>query len=278
MPVIVNLNGVDLFYESEGEGPPLVLVHGDWSDHTTWQTVVPALAESFRVVSYDRRGYSQSSRPAELGSTRDQEDDLAALIEALGLAPAHVVATSFGGVVALGLATRRPELMRSLVIHEPPLMALVADDPEIQPLLAPFAAHLGSVLERIGRGDHEGAARQFVEEIALGPGGWELLPEPNREIAVRNAPPFLGQLGDAAATALDRSALARLAVPTLLTEGSESPRWFPAIVAELARTAAGAERGRFQGAGHAPHLTHPDDYVTVVRSFLGSAERAGAVA
>jgi pimeloyl-ACP methyl ester carboxylesterase len=276
MPVIVNLNGVDLYYESEGEGPPLVLVHGDWSDHTSWQLVAPALAESFRVVRYDRRGFSRSSRPAELGPREHQEDDLAALIEALGLAPAHVVATSFGAAIALGLATRRPELMRSLVIHEPPLMGLVADDPEVQPLTAPVLVSFGAVLERIARGDLEGATRQFVEEIALGPGGWELLPEANREIAVRNALPFLDQHSDPGATAIDRAALAGLAVPTLVTEGAESPRWFHAIVAELADGAACAEAASFPGAGHAPHLTHPGDYASVVSAFLGSPERTSA--
>ena len=82
--------------------------------------MVPGLAESFRVVVYDRRGHSRSQRPDTPGSVDEDGDDLAALLEALELAPAHVVTNSYGGNIALRLATRRPEVFRSLSCHEPP--------------------------------------------------------------------------------------------------------------------------------------------------------------
>ena len=103
----VHVNHVRLYYEEQGAGEPLVLVHGGFSDHNNFRAVIPGLAASFRVVAYDRRGHSRSERPAPLGSRRDQEDDLAALIEALGLGPAHVAGTSFGSAIALGLAARK---------------------------------------------------------------------------------------------------------------------------------------------------------------------------
>jgi len=60
---IVTVNGVRLFYEIHGTGVPLVLVHGSWDSHRNWDLVVPRLAEVFRVLTYDRRGHSQSERP-----------------------------------------------------------------------------------------------------------------------------------------------------------------------------------------------------------------------
>jgi pimeloyl-ACP methyl ester carboxylesterase len=58
-----------LYYERAGErGAPLVLVHGSWGDHHNWESVVPSLAQSFRVLTYDRRGHSQSERPPGQGS------------------------------------------------------------------------------------------------------------------------------------------------------------------------------------------------------------------
>ena len=125
-------NGVRLYYEIHGGGEPLVLVHGSWVDATRWHFVVPGLAESFRVLVYDRRGHSRSERPDAPGSVDEDGDDLAALLETLDLAPAHVVTSSYGGNIALRLATRRPELFRSLSCHEPPLWSLLEGDPERQ--------------------------------------------------------------------------------------------------------------------------------------------------
>ena len=138
----IDVNGVRLYYELHGSGEPLVLVHGSWGDARSWRLVVPGLAESFRVVVYDRRGHSRSQRPDTPGSVDEDGDDLAALLEALDLAPAHVVTNSYGGNIALRLATRRPEVFRSLSCHEPPLWSLLADDPEPREILQQGARSL----------------------------------------------------------------------------------------------------------------------------------------
>lgn len=61
-------SGVELFYDVRGAGEPLVLVHGSWGDHHSWDPVVAPLSASFEVVVYDRRGHSQSERPAGRGA------------------------------------------------------------------------------------------------------------------------------------------------------------------------------------------------------------------
>src|ERR1700730_11341677 len=120
------VNGVELYYERSGSGEPLVLVHGSWSDHHNWDPVVSALAESFLVLAYDRRGHSASERPSGQGSVLEDADDLAALIDELDLATAHVAGNSFGAIIALRAASRRPDVFRSLIVHEPPLFGLLA--------------------------------------------------------------------------------------------------------------------------------------------------------
>ena len=85
---MVTVNGVGLAYEISGTGEiPLVMVHGSWSSRREWDPVVPQLAESFRVLTFDRRGHSESERPSGPGSVRENVADLAALIEHLELAP-----------------------------------------------------------------------------------------------------------------------------------------------------------------------------------------------
>ena len=88
------VNGVNLYYELHGTGEPLVLVHGSWAGTTQWGFVLPDLAKSFNVLVYDRRGHSQSERSDAPGSVDEDGDDLAALLEELDLAPAHVVTNS----------------------------------------------------------------------------------------------------------------------------------------------------------------------------------------
>jgi pimeloyl-ACP methyl ester carboxylesterase len=121
----VKINGLDLYCEQRGTGDPVVLVHGAWTDHHTWDRIGPVLARSFLVLTYDRRGHSRSVRPAGQGSIREDVADLAALLERFHLAPAHVVGNSFGGSIALRLASERPDLFRSLSVHEPPLRGLL---------------------------------------------------------------------------------------------------------------------------------------------------------
>src|SRR5688572_2877332 len=120
----ISVNDVELYYEVQGSGPPLVLVHGSWDRHEVWTQVAERLARRFRVISYDRRGHSRSERPAGARSRVEDEDDLAALIETLAGEPACVAANSFGGLISLTLAARRPELIRALTVHEPPAMSV----------------------------------------------------------------------------------------------------------------------------------------------------------
>jgi pimeloyl-ACP methyl ester carboxylesterase len=260
----VEANGVRLHYELTGDGEPLVLVHGSWGDATNWGLVAPGLADSFRLLVYDRRGHSRSERPGTPGSIDEDGDDLVALLEALDLAPAHVVTNSYGGNIALRLATRRPDVFRSLCCHEPPLWSLLQGDAESQEMLQQGAGSLEAVGKRIAEGDHEGAARQFVEEVAFGPGAWENeLPPEVRAIFVNNAPTFLDELQDPNQLSIDEDALRGLEVPVRLTDGSESPPVFPRVIERLEELIPRVARETIDGAAHVPHLTTPERYVEV---------------
>jgi pimeloyl-ACP methyl ester carboxylesterase len=262
----VEVNGVRLYYELHGSGEPLALVHGAWVDATAWRLVVPGLAENFRVLIYDRRGHSRSERPATQGSFDEDGDDLAALLEALELAPAHVVTNSGGGNIALRLATRRPGVFRSLSCHEPALWSLLDDDPESREMLRQGARSLEAVRRRIAEGDHEGAARQFVEEVAFGPGAWENeLPREARAIFLRNAPTALDELQGPNPFNIEQDALSRLNMPVRLTEGSDSPPVFPRVIDRLVELIPRVTRETIEGAAHVPHLTTPERYVEVAK-------------
>ncbi|MER5729895.1 alpha/beta hydrolase [Streptomyces sp. NPDC002138] len=260
---------LNLYYEVVGEGEPLVFVHGSWSDHTSWQPAIEAdVRASFRVLSYDRRGHGRSEAGTGQGTRRQDEDDLAALIEQLGPAPAHVAGNSFGASTALGLAARRPELFRSITLHEPPLVAIVADDPAAMEDMGPAKASIEAALGLLRKGEHEEGARLFVEEVAMGPGTWDRLPAQVRDTFIHNAPTWLDEQSDPDWAGIDLDALAHLDVPVLLSGGSESPAWLSLILDRLADALPRARRQRLEGAGHIPHVTHPHEYVAALTRFL----------
>jgi pimeloyl-ACP methyl ester carboxylesterase len=267
-----SVNGVQLSYElTDSGGAPLVLVHGSWGDHHIWDGIVPALARSFRVLSYDRRGHSRSERPAGQGSVLEDVADLAALIEQLHLAPAHILGNSFGAVIALRLAATRPELFRSLLVHEPPLLGIVGSSPPPPPIQA-AQTRIRAVVDLLQKGEMEAAAHQFMDHVAFGPGAWQQFPPQMRRTCVDNAPTFLDEERDPESRTIALPDLAGFSRPTLLTQGDQSAPFFPVIMDELAEAIPGAERQTLVGTGHVPQVTHPGEYVRTIESFIGRIE------
>ncbi|MFE5814724.1 alpha/beta fold hydrolase [Streptomyces sp. NPDC056479] len=273
MPQVV-VNGVEIFYEVAGDGDPLVLVHGSWGDHYNWVPVMKDLTRDHRVLVYDRRGHSRSERPPGQGSRREDEDDLAEMMGTLGFAPAFVAGNSFGASTALGLAGRRPELFRGIFAHEPPLMGIVADDPGSRPLMDDTGRRMAAVVDRLRAGEVISGARQFVNEIAFGPGEWERMTDRVRETFRVNAPTFADEQGDPGWAELDLDRLSGYPGPALLTKGSESPPWFASIVGRLSGALPQSTTYTFEGAGHIPHVTHPTEWVRQVTGLVTGSRGA----
>lgn len=270
---VTRVNGVRLFWELRGEtGDLLVLVHGSWGNHHNWDSVVPAFERSFRVLTYDRRGHSQSERPGGQGRVEEDVADLAALIEDVGHGPAHVVGNSFGAAIVLRLAGERPGLFRSLVAHEPPLFGLLEHAPQAEAALAAIKERIAVVVRMLETGDHEGGARQFVETIAFGPGSWDQLPPDLRDTFTLNAPTWLDEMRDPNSLSIDLDRLRAFPTLALLTLGGQSPPFFPLVVSQIVQKMPRTLTHTFRGAGHVPHLTHPDEYVATIASFANQIE------
>jgi pimeloyl-ACP methyl ester carboxylesterase len=273
---LARVNGVQLYYELSGSGEPLVLVHGSWGDHHNWDAVVNRLAESFRVLVYDRRGHSASETPTGQGSVFEDADDLAELVAALDLAPAHMAGNSGGASIVLRAATRHPEHFRSLIAHEPALFPLLAGT-EFEPALEAVQRRVGAVVQLLERGEHEDAARLFVNTIAFGPDAWDsqLTPE-LRDTFITNAPTFLDETRDPYFVQMDLDALATFNKPALLTSGTASAPFFGPVVDMVASRIPGAERVTIPGADHVPHISVPDQYVRLVTTFTQAIKTSAA--
>ena len=263
----IRVNGTSLYYEEQGTGPSVIFVHGAWSDHGTWAPVVEPLASQFRAVTYDRRGHSRSERSSEQGSAEQHAADLIELIERLDLAPVFAVGNSSGALIALRVAAARPDLLRGLSIHEPPGWPLLADEPQMRPMLEGFGERISAVRVLLEDGKDAEAAEQFVETVALGPGMWKQLPPDLQATFVENAPTFLDDLRDPDGLNVDLDALSSYAQPTLLTQGDQSPPLFAPALDRLQTVLPHAERHTYAGAGHIPHITHPSEFAAVVADY-----------
>lgn len=116
----VLVDGRRIHYAVEGDGAPLLLLHGPPFDHRAWAPTIPYLAGHFRVVAPDLPGYGGSSDAACDGSPDSFIRSMAGLMTALRMVPGFVAGASFGGAVALGLAARHPERVRALVVTGAP--------------------------------------------------------------------------------------------------------------------------------------------------------------
>jgi pimeloyl-ACP methyl ester carboxylesterase len=258
-------NETGLHYECSGAGEALVLVHGSWVDGRTWDAVRPALARSFEVVSFDRRGHSRSGPAPASETVHDDVADLARLIEGLDLQPAHVAGASGGGSIALRLAATRPELVRTVSVHEPPLFDLLDD--RDWPDLTELRAVLAEVAERLDAGDHEGGARLYFDRVAPSALGWDGFEPTRREVLLANAPTYLDQCRDPDALGIELESLHAFTGPALVTFGDRRPPMFRRIAEIVVEAMPGARGQLIPGTAHDPQVTHPDAYVEALEGF-----------
>lgn len=107
---------IELYYEEQGEGAPLLLIPGFGTGLWIWFKQIPAFAEEFRTVAFDQRGIARSDAPDEPVTIRTIADDVAALMKALGVESAHILGASFGGFVAQEFALAHTRMTRSLTL------------------------------------------------------------------------------------------------------------------------------------------------------------------
>ena len=245
-----------------------MLLHGSLVDRRTWDAVRPGLAQSLTVLVYDRRGHGESTGPLRNHPVQDDAKDLAGLLEAIDLFPVHVVAHSYAGAVALRLAVERPEMVRSLLLHEPMLVGVLGDDPATAPEAERIMEAVQSMQNLVKSGHPELAAREIMDALSTEEGGWSRLSPGVQRGLLRHVDRWVEELGDPDATRPERDAFADVLIPVLLTTGERSPPFLHRIVAGTAGRLRNASVRTLPGVGHVPHLTDPDSFIALVHSFL----------
>jgi len=265
---IANLSQASIRYEVSGTGDPTVLVHGSLTDRGTWEPVRSRLAPSLTVLAYDRRGHGESTGSKRSHPVRDDTRDLSELLEALDLFPVHVIAHSYGGAIGLRLAADRPEMVRSLLLHEPPLVGLLEDDPATAPEAERLWAALAAMQSHARTGQAEVAVREVVDALSGEDGTADRLSSESRDRLTRHVGRWVEEMDDPEATRPDPATLSDLLIPVLLTTGERSAPYLHRIVGALAGRLRNASVRTLPGVGHVPHREDPEQFIALVQGFL----------
>jgi pimeloyl-ACP methyl ester carboxylesterase len=273
----VRVNGTVLAYRLVGDaGSPVVLVHGSLGDLGDWDAQVAAFASNHRVLIYSRR-YHPPNPPQnddQVYSPMLHADDLVALLLTLDLAPAHVVGSSYGAYTALVLALEHPELVRSVVLGEPPVLPLLSRTPETDALRRNFfATALDPARAAFTRGDSVAGLRSYFDGVNGAPGRFDRLPAEARGDILAHAFEMRREMLANREQYMPRLAcpnLGRLHTPVLLLRGERSAPLFHAVIDELARCLRSDTTVTVPGAGHAMHAANPAYYNGVVLRYLST--------
>jgi pimeloyl-ACP methyl ester carboxylesterase len=283
MPTIT-VNDVRLNYIRTGNGSDVVLLHGLASSLAFWYpgTVLP-LRQHHRVTAYDLRGHGYSSRPPAGYTHMNMADDLAGVVDRLGLKKFHLVGHSFGGLISISYARRYPHRLRSLVLADVPLNEIHAapEWPFWWPSLMRFQ-NLGvvipwdepypelMVLEELARPQIRQRVGKLLPESTRLPYGWGKGTE-------RTAKRWLDLLNNTTARddirirQVAAADLSRIAVRTLAIYGMES-KWRSSAEI-LGDCLPQAEVVYIANAGHAHPWERPDEFCHRVEHFLAAGDR-----
>ncbi|MCG6657977.1 alpha/beta hydrolase [Halomonas campisalis] len=249
-------SGATVSYEQDGQGPPLVLVHGSFTDHrTNWQFVKPMLAKQFTVYSIARRGRGETDA-TEWHGVMDEAGDVGAVVEVID-EPVSLLGHSYGAHMALAAAMALSSRIAKLVLYEPPRPDLLG-------------AETLRRLEELARAQRwESFVITFFRDTLL-------VPETELEALQATSlwPPIVADakasLGDMRALAnhrFDLEKAAGLGVPVMLQFGSESPREL-FLTDALASVLPNVQVEELAGQAHEGMTTNPEQYVQSVSRFL----------
>lgn len=286
MPV-VEINGTRLEYVERGSGQPVVFVHGGLGDLRVWGNQMDAFAERFRTMAVSLRHYYPNEKiqaGVELPLSTHVAD-LAAYLRTLELAPAHLIGHSSPGAFGcLLLARKDPELLRTLVLAEPPafpllglslppkplqMLGLLLRDPRTGIAVMKFGVTgIIPASRAFARGEDERGFQTFMK-ANLGPQGFARLPETTRQHMRENLGPLKAQIR-AGFPPFDEQDAGSIHIPTLLVTGENSAPVLRRISDRLERLMPNVERVEIPNASHGMFQENSPAFNHAVLAFLES--------
>jgi 3-oxoadipate enol-lactonase len=257
------VNGIQLHYEIQGQGEPLLLISGLGANRLSWLPVVPLLAEQFQCITFDNRGTGQSDVPPGPYTMDALGDDAAALVAQLNLGPVHAVGWSMGGSVLQSMLIHHPEhLQRAVLLSTLPAYTDIQHH-WLDALLALRRTELDDVAQGVIGMPWGFTARTLSDHTKL---------EAVAQLAAQNPYPttYEGFAAQAAAIRVydSRPHLPEVRTPTLVLVGAEDVLTPVHQSVEMAQLMPSARLQVLPRGGHAMAIEYAEDTVAAIREFL----------
>lgn len=259
----IQTDGINLFYEIQGAGEPLLLIYGLAGRGNGWKFQVEGLSSQFQVITFDNRGVGETDQPETAFSLGDIADDATALLDHLGIASAYVFGISMGGMIAQEFSLRHPKQVRKL--------ALGCTHPGIKHCV-PSPAWVTEIFRSLPGKPREQVVRECTP-INYSPFTQQYRPELIESLVPlfvdnrQRAHGYAGQLNAIwAFDAFDR--LPQLAMPTLVMTGTDDVLVVPANSKIIAERIPNARLIEFPEAGHLFFIEKADEVNQVLLEFL----------
>jgi pimeloyl-ACP methyl ester carboxylesterase len=262
-----NINGVELEYEVDGSGEPVLLVDMLLADCFLPLLSQPVLADRYQLIRYHKRGWVGSTHTPPPVSIGDQAADAAALLDRLGARHAHIVGHSSGAAIGIQVALDRPDVVHTLTLLEPTLVSL--------PRGQAFLKQAAPVFEAYASGDHSGAFAMFM--AAASGLDWEtcraLLEERIPGVvaqSINDADTFFGiELPSLTEWEFGAEQAAAIRRPVLSVLGAETQPLWVEIADFLRASLPYAEESTIDGVGHLLQIQDPEPVARQIAQFLG---------
>ena len=277
------VNGSGFEYIEEGHGTPVIFVHGSLNDYRAWKDQMAPFSKQYRAIAYSRR-YHYPNKWTGDGSDYSIDlhaQDLAAIIKSLGAGRAHLVGSSYGAYTALMTSIKNPDLVKSIVLGEPPILPLLL--PSRSPLkilslyIKDFSTaksymnfglkHMKPATEALKNNQLEKGVRLFSTGV-LGDDEYEKLSAERKAGIMDNAPEFKAEMIYGGFPPFPKEEAGRMTIPALLIYGQNSPKFFQSISDRLGKILPNNEKVVIPDAGHFIHGENPAYYNKRVLEFL----------
>jgi non-heme chloroperoxidase len=267
----IKVNERDFAYIEQGQGEPVLMLHGTLGDYRSWELQLGSFAEKYRTISYSRRYHypNECSGTETDYSARLHAQDLSTFISALGLESANIVGNSYGAYTAMFHAIDHPEQVRSLVLSEPPVIPLLDRNEEGASLRNEFLKKIWSPAgEALKRGETEKGVKIFVDGVVT-EGAFDSFPREVQQLIMDNACEFKAETSSSNFwTHFTCEDAARIQTPTLLLTGERSLKMLKLVVEELDRCLPNNELVTVPSSSHETASENPEAYNEIVLSFL----------